>query len=71
MFDSIFGDLRWINDDDYCKTIKNIFLEVELDNMFFRETSQYEANDPYAGKIACKNIPVYAFRYLSAFNKFY
>jgi hypothetical protein len=35
----IFDDLEWINSDRYCKTIKHIFLELQLDNMFFRETS--------------------------------
>ena len=36
----IFDDLEWItSEDDYCKTIKHIFLELHLENIFFRETS--------------------------------
>ena len=73
LFDQILGDLDWINEDYYCKSIKQLFLGVELDNLFYREESEYEAYEKDYGyyKQKCKKIPVYSFRYLSAFNKFF
>ncbi len=73
LFYQILGDLDWIDDDYNCKSIKQLFLGVELDNLFYREKSEYES---YVGryswaKVTCKDIPVYSFRYLSAFNKFF
>ena len=44
LFGHIFDDLKWINGksrnrEEYCKSIKQLFLGVELDNLFYRETS--------------------------------
>ena len=43
LFDQIFDDLNWINGRNYkgayCKSIKQLFQDVELDNLFYRETS--------------------------------
>jgi hypothetical protein len=42
LFDKILGDLDWIDHyDDYCKSVKLVFLGVSLDNLFYRQTSQY------------------------------
>ncbi len=39
----IFDDLKWINGrkygEEYCKSLKQLFLGVELDNLFYRKTS--------------------------------
>ena len=75
----IFDDLQWIKGgkygEVYCKSLKQLFLDVELDNLFYREKSVYSSyeNEHWTGtkKVTCKNIPVYSFRYLSAFNKFF
>ena len=37
----MFADLEWIDDEDYCKSIKQHFLGVELENLFYRKTSKY------------------------------
>ena len=76
LFDQILGDLDWINSARYCKSIKQLFLGVELDNLFYREKSEYksyEKEDSWGNKykVDCKDIPVYSFRYVSAFNKFF
>ena len=44
LLNQIFDDLKWINGrevfgDEYCKSLKQLFLGVELDNLFYRETS--------------------------------
>ena len=45
LFSHIFDDLKWINgrdilhSEEYCKSIKQLFLGVELDNLFYRKTS--------------------------------
>ena len=44
LLNQIFDDLKWINGkcfnrEEYCKSIKQLFLGVELDNLFYRETS--------------------------------
>ena len=39
LFGHIFDDLEWVNDDDYCKSLKQLFLGIELNNLFYRETS--------------------------------
>ena len=71
----MFADLVWIN-SGYCKSIKQLFLGVELENLFYRKTSKfksYENEYKYGSnyKVNCKNIPVYSFRYMQAFNKFF
>ena len=82
LFGHIFDDLKWINGksrnnyEEYCKSIKQLFLGVELDNLFYREKSEYksyEKEDSWGNKykVDCKDIPVYSFRYVSAFNKFF
>ena len=58
----------------YCKSIKQLFLGVELDNLFYRKKSEYSSYEKgYKGryKVNCNKIPVYSFRYVSAFNKFF
>ena len=81
LFDQIFGDLDWINSrDGYCKSIKQIFLGVELENLFYRKTSKFKSyenkykdkwDQSLTKKVNCQNIPVYSFRYMQAFNKFF
>ena len=76
LFDQILGDLDWIDEDYYCKSIKQLFLGVELDNLFYREKSEYksyEKEDSWGNKykVDCKDIPVYSFRYVQVFNKFF
>ena len=46
----MFADLEWINYnwrgldlDYYCKSIKQHFLEMELNNVYYRETSEFES----------------------------
>ncbi len=41
LFGHIFDDLEWVNEDyyGYCKSLKQLFLGVELNNLFYRETS--------------------------------
>ena len=43
LFDQILGDLDWIDSKWHCKSIKQLFLGVELDNLFYREKSEYES----------------------------
>ncbi len=67
--------------NDFCHPIKILFLEIELDNLFYRKSSKYNSyENKYQGwwddnmntyKVNCKNIPVYSFRYLNGFNKFF
>ncbi len=73
LFDQILGDLDWITHyRGYCKSIKQLFLGVELDNLFYRKQSEYdsyEKEDRWGTyKVDCENIPVYSFRYLQAFR---
>ena len=39
LFGHIFDDLKWVDSDIYCKSLKQLFLGVELDNLFYREIS--------------------------------
>ncbi len=71
----MFNDLKWINSGykNYCKSIKQHFLGVELENLFYRKTSKFESYEneskDWEGhsktkKVNCENIPVYSFRYM-------
>ncbi len=73
LFDQILGDLDWIDHDKFCKSIKQLFLGVELENLFYRKTSKCESyenesknvfGEPQTKKVNCENIPVYSFRYM-------
>ena len=48
-----------------------VFLEVELDNLFYRFTSEFESYEYCDGykKMNCSDIPVYSFRSKNSFNK--
>ena len=48
-----------------------VFLEVELDNLFYRETSEFESYEYDYGrkKGNCSDIPVYSFREKNSFGK--
>ena len=39
----MFNDLKWIKSNEYCKSIKQHFLGVELENLFYRKTSKFES----------------------------
>ena len=45
LFDQMFADFEWINSGykNYCKSIKQLFLGVELENLFYRKTSKFES----------------------------
>ena len=38
LFDQLFEDILWINEEWYC-SVRLHFLEMELNNLFYRETS--------------------------------
>ena len=41
----MFADFEWINSGykNYCKSIKQHFLGVELENLFYRKTSKFKS----------------------------
>ena len=58
----------------YSNHFTTVFLEVELDNLFYRFTSEFESYeyDHWSGnkkKGNCSDIPVYSFRSKNSFNK--
>ena len=56
----------------YFNCFPTVFLEVELDNLFYRETSEFESYEYYYGgkkKGNCSDIPVYSFREKNSFGK--
>ena len=51
-------------------SFKRIFCEFMLENIFYRKDSKFISYKTEGGdKIESQNIPVYSFRYKSAFNK--
>ena len=54
----------------YSNAFQRIFCEFMLENIFYRKDSKFISYKPIRGnKIESQNIPVYSFRYKSAFNK--
>ena len=71
----MFVDFEWLTKYDgyYCKPIKQLFLGVELENLFYRKTSKFKSYEHESKdrrghsttkKVNCENIPVYSFRYM-------
>ena len=70
----ILKDIEFINEPffwfDAGISFKSIFCEFMLENIFYRKDSNCISYKPERGdKIESQNIPVYSFRYKSAFNK--